>query len=84
MPKAKIEGLISELHDRLADSETSPQQEALMAEMQSHLHGWQAEAPADGDMRKTAELLMEELEENHPTLAALAKDILQALHNAGL
>ena len=84
MPRDKIEGLISELHDRIADSETSPEQEELLARMKSQLAGWEGETPADGDLRTTAEMLVDELEESHPTLAALVKDIIQTLHNAGL
>lgn len=84
MPKAHIEGLISQLHERLTDSDTSPQQDALMAKMQSQLAGWEGDAPADGDIRKTAELLADELEENHPKLAMFVKDLVQAMHNAGL
>lgn len=84
MPKDHIEGVITQLHEKLSGSETSPQQDALMARMQSQLADWEGDAPADGDIRKTAELLAEELEENHPTLAMIVKDLIQTLHNAGL
>ena len=84
MPREHIEGLITQLHEKLADSDTSPQQEALMAQMQSQLAGWEGDVPGDGDIRKTAELLADELEENPPTLAMIVKDIIQTLHNAGL
>lgn len=84
MPRDRIEGLITQLHEKLSDSDTSPQQEALMARMQSQLSGWEGDTPPDGDLRKTAELLADELEENHPRLAMIVKDIIQSLHNAGL
>ena len=37
MPKQHIEGLIGQLHDKFADSDTSEQQEAMIAQMQSQL-----------------------------------------------
>ena len=84
MPKQKVEGLITKLHDQLSTAETSPEQERLMQQMQSQLSGWEGDVPGDGDIRKTAELLIDELEEERPTLAMIAKDIVETLHNAGL
>ena len=84
MSKHKIEGLIMNLHDRLAGVETSPQQARMLAQMQGQLEEWKDERPVDGDIRQTAELLMEDLEENHPKAAMVLRDIINTLHNAGL
>jgi hypothetical protein len=63
MPKAKVEGLLTQLHERFASSDSSPQQEALLRQLQSQLDGWDGPLPADGDIVGTAELLLEEVKE---------------------
>lgn len=83
MPKEHIDGLISQLHDRIATSETSPEQEALLEKMQHQVNGWEDPGAAD-ELRATAEILFEEWEEKHPTMAIIVKDIIRTLHDAGL
>lgn len=84
MAREHIEGLISDLHDRLGAGRSSPQQERMLAQMRAQLADWDGESPPDGDLRETAELLLEEVEEKHPTAAKVLRDIIQSLHNAGL
>ncbi len=84
MPKAKIEGLITDLHERLAGDETSPQQELLLAQLQSQLDGWEGPQPPNGDIKDIAEELLEELEEKHPKAARITLEILEALGHLGL
>jgi hypothetical protein len=84
MPREKIKGLLSQLHEKFADSETSPQQEALMQQLQSQLSDWEGPKPADGSVVTTAEMLLEEVEEKHPQLSMLLKEILEALGNIGI
>jgi hypothetical protein len=84
MPREKIEGLLSQLHEKFADSDTSPQQEALMQQLQSQLSEWEGPKPADGSVVTTAEMLLEEVEEKHPQLSHLLKEILDALGNIGI
>ena len=83
MAKKKIEGLISNLHQRFADSETSPEQEALLAQMQSQLSEWQGPKP-DNNLAETTEMLLNDLEEKHPKAAAVARDILDTLAQIGI
>ena len=84
MPKDKIKGLLGQLHEKFADSETSPQQEALMQQLQSQLSEWEGPKPADGSVVTTAEMLLEEVEEQHPHLTQLLKEILDALGKIGI
>ena len=84
MPKEKIEGLISQLHERIADSDTSPQQEQMLAQLQSQLEEWEGPQPPSGDIRETAEMLLEELEEDHPTASHILSEILHTLTNIGV
>jgi len=64
LPKERIKGLISELHEKLSGSNSSPQQDLLMAQLQAQLDSWDGPKPADGDIKDAAEDLLEELEEN--------------------
>ena len=83
MPKQHIEGLISELHDRFADSDTSPQQEAMLEQMKSELAEWEGPKPSEG-FRTTAERLLQEMEEDHPRTAAVIHEIINTLNNIGV
>lgn len=84
MSQEKIEGLISQLHERIGDDETSPQQARLLARLQGQLIGNEETNPGDGDPRKTAEMLLDELDEQHPKAAMVLRDIIENLHHIGL
>ncbi len=84
MPKKKIEGLISDLHEKLSASDSSPQQDLLLAQLQAQLDSWEGPKPANGDIKDTAEELLEELEERHPKAARIAMEILESLGHLGL
>ena len=84
LPKEKIKGLISDLHEKLSDSESSPQQELLIAQLQAQLDSWEGPKPANGDIKDAAEELLEELEERHPKAARIALEILESLAHLGL
>lgn len=83
MPKTHIAGLFTQLHEKFADSETSPQQEAMLAQMQSQLSDWEGPRPPE-NFAETADRLMQEIEEEHPTAAGLLREIINALNNIGV
>ena len=83
MPKQVIEGLITQLHEKFADSDTSPQQEAMLTQMQSQLSEWEGPKP-DDDFLETAELLLQEVEEDHPLAAKIVHEIINTLNNIGV
>lgn len=83
MAKDRIEGLISTLHERLGAEDTSPQQEHMFAQLRGQLAEWQGETAPDNETLGTAELLLEDLEENHPRAALILRDIVALLRNAG-
>ena len=83
MPKQHIEGLLGQLHDRFADSDTSPQQEAMLAQMQSQLAEWKGPKPP-ADFEETAELLLQEIEEDHPMASKIVREIITTLGNIGV
>lgn len=83
MAKQHIEGLFTQLHEKFASSDTSPQQEAMLAQMQSQLEEWEGPKPG-GDLKETAELLLQEVEEEHPTAARIIHEIINILNNIGV
>lgn len=83
MPKHHIEGLITQLHERFADSDTSPEQEAMLARMKSQLAEWEGPKPPE-DFSETAEMLLQEVEEEHPKAAGLVHEIINALNSIGV
>jgi hypothetical protein len=84
MPKVKIEGLISSLHEQFGDDLTSPQQKQLMDSMQQHLHAWGENEVPDPTFNESLEMLLEEIEDDHPKAAATIKQILQILGDMGI
>ena len=84
MARQKIEGLLTQLHERFASSDTSPQQEALLQQLQSQLAEWEGPVPADGNVVMTAELLLEEVKEQHPHLSLIVSEIIDLLGKIGI
>jgi enoyl reductase-like protein len=84
MPKQKIEGLIAQLHEKLTESKTSPEQEQMLAQLQSQLDEWQGPKPADGNIKTVAEELVEEIEEHHPKAARVVREIIESLGHLGV
>lgn len=84
MAKQKIEGLLTQLHERFADSDTSPEQEALLQQLQSQLADWDGPLPADGNIVTTTELLLEEVKEKHPQLFRIVSEMLDAFGRSGI
>jgi len=84
MARQKVEGLLTQLHERFADSDTSPQQEALLQQLQGQLAEWEGPVPADGNVVTTAELLLEEVKEQHPQLSRIVAELLDVLGRLGI
>ena len=84
MSREKITGLVTQLHDQLTTSETSPEQEALLRQLHSQLENWEGGPAPDGSVVNTAELVLEELEDNHPQLSLVVREIIDALGRIGI
>ena len=84
MPKVKIANLLTSLHDRFGDDLTSPQQQQLMADLQNHMHKWGEEEPVDPDFQETVNVLLENIEEQHPKAAIVVREIMAVLKNIGV
>jgi len=84
MPKEKIEGLISSLHEHFGDDLTSPQQQQLMDSMKHHLHAWGESEQPQPTFKESLEMLLEEVEDEHPKAATLIKEVLKILNDIGV
>jgi len=84
MPNEYMTGLVTQLHDQLTSSETSAEQEALLLQLHSQLENWEGPPAPDGNIVNTAELVLEELEDHHPQLALVVREIIDALGRIGI
>jgi len=84
MPKAKIENLMTELHDRFGEVEPSPQQTQLLAELQQNMHLTTDSDDADPTPVETIELLLDNLGDDHPRVAAVLRELMDTLKNIGV
>jgi len=84
MPKTTITNLLTSLHDRFGDDLTSPQQQQLMENLQNHIHRWDEKEPVNPDIQETVNLLLEDIEEQHPKAAVVVREIMNVLKNIGV
>jgi len=84
MPKQQAQLLISDLHERFGDDLTSPQQQALMSQLKSHIHNMDESDPVEPGILETIEVFISEIESEHPNAASVVAKILETLKNIGV
>lgn len=84
MAKAKIENLMTELHERFGEVPASAQQELLLQELQARIEGVSDSDSTTATPMETAELMLESLGEEHPNVTALLRELLDTLKNIGV
>ncbi|WP_111640613.1 DUF4404 family protein [Marinimicrobium alkaliphilum] len=84
MPQQRIKTLIGELHDMYGDDQPSEAQRRLLDDVERHIHPAGAKAPPDPAMLETMELLIEDMEEEHPRTSAVLREIMITLKNIGV
>ena len=84
MPQSKIENLMSQLHEQFGTAESSTQQQKLMRDLESHIHDSSEPAPRDPSLIESAEIMLEELGDDHPRTSAIVKELLDTLKNIGV
>ena len=83
MPQQHLENLITRLHGTFGDTNTSPQQQQLLDDLRNHLDG----KPVSSDklsLKDSANLLLEELEIDHPQAAGILREIVETLGRLGI
>lgn len=84
MPKQKAIGLISDLHERFADDAVSEEQSQLLRDVQQHVHDLgESEAP-EPDFVDALEVLVTDLEVEHPTASGILRNLVETLKNMGV
>lgn len=84
MPKAKIENLMTQLHELFGEASTSEQQDQLFAQLQAHVHDASESDTPDPTPLETVELMLENLGEEHPRANAVLRELLDTLKNIGV
>ncbi|MDN3647323.1 DUF4404 family protein [Reinekea marina] len=84
MPKTELKSLFQRLREKLPESEASPTQQMLMEKIQYHLHDEGEADPAEPNLRESVEILLDEIEAEHPKSAAIARNILETLAAIGI
>jgi hypothetical protein len=87
MEKNTTKDLFSDLQATLeqnSNDELSDSQRALMQQVHNHLHLSDEPEPQDLSLNETLELLLLDLEQQHPKAAILVKEILKTLENIGI
>jgi hypothetical protein len=84
MPKQTLKNLISSLHNNFGDNDASLQQQQLMRDLESHIHGMNEVTPTDPNIQETLMHLLEEVEVRNPKSAAIIREVMDALKNMGI
>lgn len=84
MPQQKIHALISDLHERFADDLISPQQLDLMNQLKAHIHEKGEAGPVDPSLVETVEVLLTDIESEHPVAAGILRQVLDLFKNMGI
>lgn len=84
MPKAKIENLMTELHERFGEVGMSTEQERLLADLQTHMHDISEGSVKDPTPLESIQLMIDDLGDNHPNVSAILRELLDTLKNIGV
>ncbi len=85
MAQEKIRNLISQLHDLYwEDKTTSAQQQRLLQELEWRAHPEGTDEPEEPMPRETMEMLIEEMEAEHPKTARVMRELMETLKNIGI
>lgn len=80
MPQQQLENLITRLHESFGSTETSPQQQQLLDDLQRHSAGGSDTL----SLQDSANVVLEELEIEHPKAAAVLREIVETLGRLGV
>ena len=84
MPKARIENLMTELHERFGEQQMSAEQQHLLSELQARVHDVSEGSVKEPTPLETIQLMIEDLGDNHPNVSALLRELLDTLKNIGV
>lgn len=83
MSQEKVIELISTLNDSFGTAEPSTEQQVLLQAVNQHIHDSEHEAFTPS-LVETLKLLVEDVKDEHPQIAAVAQEALRLLGNMGI
>ncbi len=83
MPISEITGTFEKLREAMEGAGISQAQKDLLAKVEYHIHVVGDPDPSEPNFQQVMEMLVEDLEVDHPQSAALGKKILETLSNMG-
>jgi len=84
MASQDLNNLLANVRKHLPEGEISEQQKALLQKIQFHTHEEGTPDPVEPNVIQSVEMLIDELEADHPLGVAAAKKLLQALNAMGI
>ncbi|MGD8176811.1 DUF4404 family protein [Marinimicrobium sp. ARAG 43.8] len=85
MPQEKIRNLMTRMHETFGSDQPSDQQKHLMEQLELHTHPrGMKDTYGEPVPLETLELLVEDMEAEHPRTAAAMREILETLKNIGV
>ena len=82
MRKENLSSLVSQLSER--DKGMSKEQKQLLESVERHIHNWDQPDPIDPSMKDTLEVLLVDIENEHPKASAIIEKTLEMLSNIGI
>ncbi len=83
-PQQKMEALMSELHELFGNHEPTPQQQQLMRNLEQHIHAVGEPDVDRPNLVESLEVVVEDLEADHPRTAGVLRELVATLRNIGV
>lgn len=83
-PQQKIESLMSELHELFGHQEATPQQQQLMRNLEQHIHEVGEPDVDRPNLVESLEVVLEDIEVDHPRTSAVLRELMATLRNIGV
>lgn len=84
MSQQELGNLLTQLRSHLPEDQISTQQRQLLDKIQYHIHDEDEPDPEEPSLKQSVEMLVDELEADHPVGVSAAKKILEALNAMGI
>jgi len=84
MPIESSKHLITELHDRFGLEIESAQQRELLRQLESHIHSLGEKEPVDPSFLDSLDSYFISVEQEHPNIASVLRQLIDTLKNIGV
>jgi hypothetical protein len=82
MTKENLSQLVTELADNTAGM--SEKQRQLLESVERHIHKWDEPEPIDPSIMEILEVLMRDIENDHPKASAITERCIEVLRSIGV